>query len=76
MDTNPSFDQSQPPIEPIPETPVMPPAPPKKSNRTMWIIIIVVVILLCCCCIAVVAAGYYTGTFQNIINSITGSTTY
>jgi len=73
MDTNPSFDQGQPPMEPMPETPIMPPAPPKKSNRTMWIIIIVVVVVLCCCCVAGIV-GYYaynSGAFSNLINPST-----
>ncbi len=69
MDTNPSFDQGQPPAEPIPEAPMMQPVPPKKSNRTMWIIIIVVVVVLCCCCVAGIA-GYYAynvGVFSNLM---------
>ena len=75
MDTNPSFDQGQPPMEPIPtEMPVMPPEAPKKSNRTMWIIIIVVVVLLCCCCLALLIGGYSSGFFQNLINSVSGNT--
>ncbi len=69
MDTTPSFDQGQPPMEPMPEAPIMPPEPPKKSNRTMWIIIGVVVVVLCCCCVVVAGAyaAYNSGAFNNYI---------
>jgi len=70
MDNTPSFDQGQPPMEPIPtEAPVMPPEPPKKSNTTMWIIIAVVVVILCCCCVAAIAGYsiYNSGAFNNYI---------
>jgi len=68
MDTTPSFDQGQPPMEPIPETPVMPPEPPKKSNRTMWIIIAVVAVVLCCCCIVIALGVSFGPQFMNQLN--------
>jgi len=69
MDTTPSFDQGQPPMEPIPETPIMQTEPPKKSNKTMWIIIGVVAVVLCCCCVVVASAyaAYNSGAFNNYI---------
>jgi cation transport ATPase len=66
---NSTYDQGQPQMEPMPDSPVMPPEPPKKSNRTMWIIIGVVVVVLCCCCVVGVA-GYYaytSGVFSNMM---------
>ncbi len=70
MDNPPTFDQGpQPPMEPVPEQPVvMAPEPPKKNNTTLWIIIGVVAVLLCCCCVLIALGVSFGPELMNQFN--------